>query len=578
MRDRATEYAEKVVIGDITAGKPHIQACQRHLNDLEKQGTKEFPYLWKPDKANEIIDFAETLTISEGEKPKPVKLFNNQCFDLGVPHGWVRMQDGYRRFRRSYESMARQNGKTFKNGIRASYYSNFGGYNQGKLFTAATKRRQANLAWEETAKFIRADPELSELYQIQDYKWTITALLTNCTIESLSKESGLDDGFRSIFNSIDEIHQHKDNSIYQALYRGTRGLKETLNSMITTRGHNLNSFCYEMDKYALNILSGVATAEDFFVDIYTMDEGDDYFDPKNFLKANPVLCQSDWGMEIQAKDAQTAKDMGGSELSDYIVKCCNVWYRDTANAFVNADKFEACGREIDFEDFRGKPCWIGLDLSSGGDLTSWSFEFEVANEENAWLSHSYMPRGRFAEHIITDIAPYDVWEKQGLITVTGGEADYKNDYKFIVRDLKNIIEKYELLPQGIGADPHNIDGILSDLEEMGCPITFITQSAKQLNDATCDMQLMVDSLKMHYPKANELMAWSFVNAITVSNSFGEIKVDKQNNGKNSKYKRIDPVDSSINAHVIYLAGKKEVKVDLNAEMERYLSQMGWSEG
>ena len=110
--DRATQYAEKVAIGDIVAGQPHIQACKRHLNDLERQGTKEFPFTWKAEKSNEIIGFGETLTIAEGESPQPVHLFESQCFDLGVPMGWVN-QNGYRRFRRSYESMARQNGKSY---------------------------------------------------------------------------------------------------------------------------------------------------------------------------------------------------------------------------------------------------------------------------------------------------------------------------------------------------------------------------------------------------------------------------------------------------------------------------------
>ena len=40
--DRVTEYARKVVAGEVIAGKLHILACQRHLNDLEKQNTKEF--------------------------------------------------------------------------------------------------------------------------------------------------------------------------------------------------------------------------------------------------------------------------------------------------------------------------------------------------------------------------------------------------------------------------------------------------------------------------------------------------------------------------------------------------------
>ena len=99
MRDRATAYAERVVSGDVVAGELHVQACRRHLRDLERQGTDEFPYLWVPEKSEEILDFAETLTIVEGDEPRPVRLYGCQTFDLGVPMGWVNRK-GYRRFRR----------------------------------------------------------------------------------------------------------------------------------------------------------------------------------------------------------------------------------------------------------------------------------------------------------------------------------------------------------------------------------------------------------------------------------------------------------------------------------------------
>ena len=55
MKDRATAYAEQVVAGDVVAGELHIQACRRHLRDLERQGTDEFPYLWRPEKSEEIL-------------------------------------------------------------------------------------------------------------------------------------------------------------------------------------------------------------------------------------------------------------------------------------------------------------------------------------------------------------------------------------------------------------------------------------------------------------------------------------------------------------------------------------------
>ena len=129
--------------------------------------------------------------------------------------------------RNSPQTKGRQNGKTFENGIIGTYIGNFCGYNYGKLFTVATKKRQARLAWEEMAKFIKVDKDLQDMFDVKDYKSLIVCNLTNSTIEALSKEAGLDDGFRSIFSSIDEIHQHKDNRIYKAIYNGTGALDET---------------------------------------------------------------------------------------------------------------------------------------------------------------------------------------------------------------------------------------------------------------------------------------------------------------------------------------------------------------
>jgi phage terminase large subunit-like protein len=138
--DRVTEYAHKVVTGKVVAGELHILACQRHLNDLKKQRTKDFPYYYDPAKASEIITYAETLTIAEGDTPRSVKLLDSQAFDLGCTFGWYKQSNNKRRFRRRYKSIARQNGKTFENGIMGTYIAGFGGYSFGKLFTVATKK------------------------------------------------------------------------------------------------------------------------------------------------------------------------------------------------------------------------------------------------------------------------------------------------------------------------------------------------------------------------------------------------------------------------------------------------------
>jgi phage terminase large subunit-like protein len=576
--DRVTKYATSVVNGKVKCGQLHRLACQRHLDDLKKQNTKGFPYYWDVDAANRVLEYAETLTIAEGLEPKAVKLIPSQVFDIGCTFGWKKSQDGMRRFRRRYKSMARQNGKTFENGILGTYIAGFSGYRHGKLFTVATKKRQARLAWEEMSKFITIDPDLSELFSVKDYKSLILAEESECTIEALSKEAGLDDGFRAIFASIDELHQHKDNSVYKAIYNGTRALPETLVSMITTRGKMLNSFCKEMDDYAIKVLKGLTTADDFFIDIYCLDPDDDIWDEKNWIKANPFLCLDKEKMATLRQDARTARDMGGMDLADFLCKSLNMWVKNTDDQFIDPDAWKACGSERKLKDIVAAghtECYVGLDLSSGGDLTTLALEFPLENSTYYIYSHSFMPRGRLEEHIETDLAPYALWEQQGLITVTGGSTDYMNDYKFIVAHLKELRDRLGLTFKSIGIDPHNAPGVMQDLEEFGCPVVTITQSARNLNDATVAVQLLTKGGQLEYDQANELLTWSMINAAIVRNSFEEIKVDKK---PGARFKRIDPVDALIDSHYVTLLNSGEnAPLDINEALNDFLDFMGWAD-
>lgn len=573
VQDRATLHAERVVSGQEPSCLTHRMACERHLNEIAKQGTKEFPFVWCPEKSEKILRYAEMLTIAEGAQPRPVRLHDFQCFDLGVPFGWVHAETGFRRIRRKYKSVARQNGKTFENGITGSYIANWGGYNFGKLFTAATKKRQARIAWEEIQKFITVDKDLQALFDVKDYKSLIIAKRTGCTIEALSRESGLDDGFRAIFCSVDEIHQHKDNGIYKALYNGQASLDEALISMITTRGKSLNSFCREMDDYCLQILAGTAEADDFFVDIYTLDKEDDPFDESVWYKANPHLVTVPSALEQLRRDAQTAKQMGGFEMSDYMTKRQNLWYEYGDTQYITPNEWKLGRTELTIENMRGRRCFAGLDLSSGGDLTSLALLFPLDDGKIYVWSHSYIPAKRLEEHIITDTAPYDVWAKSGLLTPSEAVGGLKNDYLQIVADLKELQEKFEINIACIGYDPHNADAFLEELDTLGAPLLEVKQSARFLSDTTVDFALEVKAGNVLYDQRNALMSWSIVNAKKTKNSFGEIKVDKE---VNARHARIDVVDAIIDAHVAYRKSSKEETPDYETVVEDYLKKMGWA--
>ena len=85
MTDRVTAYAKEVVksgrypdTGQL-CGDLHILACKRHLRDLERQNTKDFPYYWDADASERVLDFSGTLTLSEGIEPRPLRLTPSVC-------------------------------------------------------------------------------------------------------------------------------------------------------------------------------------------------------------------------------------------------------------------------------------------------------------------------------------------------------------------------------------------------------------------------------------------------------------------------------------------------------------------
>ena len=152
------------------------------------------------------------------------------------------------------------------------------------------------------------------------------------------------------------------------------------------------------------------------------------------------------------------------------------------------------------------------------------------------------------------------------MVLTSGLYGIKTDYKRVLEDLKYLIEEFDLNVIGCGYDRHNIAGILADLESiLPCDLTDIPQSAQSLNDATVDFQLSVKAGLIQYDKRNQLLTWSLLNAVTVANSFGEIKVDKH-----SVTNRIDAVDAIIDAWKLYFLNKGE-SVDGEALLEEWLN-------
>jgi phage terminase large subunit-like protein len=279
------------------------------------------------------------------------------------------------------------------------------------------------------------------------------------------------------------------------------------------------------------------------------------------------------------EDAKKAKSMGGEELRYFLTKSLNIWVTNSETAFIDLEEWEKCGSNRTLEDFRGKKAICGLDLSSGGDLTSLALEFpyedpETGDKKYYLYSHSFIPKRRMQEHMDKeDNAPYVIWEREGLLTATTAAGGIKTDYKTILAHLHKIVDEYEIDLTAIGYDPHNASAFLVDLEDFGCDLVEIKQSARSLNDATIDFQLEVKANSIEYNESNKLLTRSMNDAILSDpNSFGEIKIDKM-----LQKHRIDPCDAVICAHKLAMGVEVE-EITTNQSVEAYLSMFGEEAG
>ena len=580
--DRTTEYAKLITGGGRICGHSEYLACKRHLDNLAQ---KDFPYIFDVKQAEYHIGLANELTIGEGTEKRKLKTRGFQNFIIGSLFGWRLKRSRLRRFREAYIQVGRQNGKSFLAGEMCNDFATFSGYEFGRVFCTATKQDQANIVWDEVDKFIESDSELKELYKIRKYTREIFSLVTGTVIKAIGRDTKSADGFRSVLAVVDEYHAHATDEMYNLMLDGQVNVDNALTLAITTAGFNLNSPCYAQYQLAKKILSGAVEKDSLFIYIAEMDDDDDIWEPRNWAKANPLILfnpddtLNEEKLRNYAEKAIDAKEKQGEKLVNFLTKSLNRWVTYSGGAFIDAEKWAACGSELTLADMRGRECYLGVDLSSGGDLTSIALVFPPVDDDSrvyVW-SHSYMPELRLSEHENSDDAPYRIWAAAGLLTLTNGEGTYgiKTDYHFITAELSAIITAHNLQVVGCGYDGHNAGAFLPDLDSvLDCDLTEIKQSARSLNDATIDFQLSVKAGTVVYDKHNALLTWSMVNAtISRPNSFGEIKIDKI-----TQTNRIDPCDAIIDAWKLYFSQKRDEKPDGSAALSAWLDITEKKEG
>lgn len=539
-RNRAREgcpvraYAQGVVAGTVPACKWVRLACERHLRDLET--AHERGLWWDQEAADAAIAFFALLRHSKGRwNDEPFELSPWQAFIVGSIFGWKRW-DGLRRFRIVFVEVPRKNGKTTLAAGIALFLFVCDGEAGAEIYSAATKKDQARLVFNDAKAFVAKSEDLNEV--VTRWKAQLEIPELRSKFEPLGADADSLDGLNPFVVVCDEIHAWKSRDMWDVLLTGMGSREQPLALVITTAGDFSESIYNELHTDAEQVLEGVVADDEVFGFIATIDAEDEWTDPAAWAKANPGL-----GVSLREEElASVIKRAGRQPASVNKVKRNRLNVRTAAlDAWIRLDLWDKCGTPWDAAELLGKPCYGGLDLANTSDLAAFvlSFPWGVSRGEPVYRLKCWFwcpgdsEEGHAAEKLRRKLFP---WVQAGHVEFTDGTSI---DLGRIEQVVKEAAQVYDL--RAVCYDPWNAGATAQALEAAGIRVERFTQNSNTYNEPSRAFERAIgDGRLLH--GGNPVLRWMASNCVAKTNGAGYLMPDR----KRSRDK-IDGIPASIMA-------------------------------
>lgn len=537
--DPVTAYAKSVVSGKQIAG-PHVRAaCQRHLDDLE-HGHKRGLVFDKAAALRAIGFFEDVLCLNGGDfEGVPFKLLGWQKFIVGSVFGW-KTADGYRRFRVAYVETAKGSGKSPLAAGVGMYGLVADGEARAEIYAAATKKDQAMVLFRDAVAMWQQSPELRRRLTpsgVGERVWNLAYASAGSFFRPISADDG-QSGPRPHISLIDEVHEHRTNTVVEMLRAGTKSRRQALIFMITNSGSSKTSPCWGYHDYAAKVCAGTLTDDSFFGYVCALDEGEDPIrDEKCWTKVNPSLQEANLpGVKYLREQVNEARGMPSKEALVRRLNFCQ--WTDAENPWISADVWFSAQQEYDWRDLRGRRAYFGVDLSSTTDLTALVFYVEPEAEGEPWklVPFAWVPEEGLQRKEEMDRVPYLAWRAAGHLEVSPGRAVSKLQ---VAKKLAEMSSFFEL--QGGAYDRWRIEDFkaLAADNDVALPeLTPFGQGYKEMSPAIEAFEIALLNEQVVHP-GNPVLTWCAANAVTV--------MDDAENRKLSKGKATGRIDLMVAA-------------------------------
>jgi phage terminase large subunit-like protein len=170
---------------------------------------------------------------------------------------------------------------------------------------------------------------------------------------------------------------------------------------------------------------------------------------------------------------------------------------------------------------KGRPMYVGMDLSSTKDLTAL---VGVLPDDDGFdvLCQFFVPSDSIKERVTRDRVPYDEWAKQGFLIRTPGNVV---DYEYIRATLKDWAAEFAI--KTIAFDPWNATDLVTRLQEQdGFTCVPMRQGFNSLSAPTKALETAILSRTLRHD-GHPVLRWNISNVSVETDATGNLKPSKK---------------------------------------------------
>jgi len=532
----AVKYCADVVAGRLVAGKWLRLACDRQQRDRERaEVNPSWGFVWSSWHANDVCDFVEKLPHVEGTwSTATIELQPVQVFILTTLFGW-RTSAGRRRFSMAYICAARKFAKSTLAAAIALYCLTCEGEPGPQIIIGATTGTQAMKVFRPALEMVKRTPDLREAFGVVAWAHSITCDHNGGFIQTINAKGSTQDGWNPYLAILDELHAHPTPALFNVIRSSLGSRADQLVLVVTTAGYNVSGICYEQEAMVKKILETVVTVDHYFGVIFAIDDEDSVFDERVWMKANPMLGITPT-LEKMREYAAEARN-SPSTLGEFTAKRCNRW-TGAAQAWLNLARWDACGdTTLTLDAFKGKPCWIGVDLSDCNDITATVHVFELGADLVAF-PRFYFPADLVAEHQASTTAHYAAWARDGLLELTDGNAI---DFNRIESDIRQSLERFDV--RAVVGDRYQSAQMMTSIATDGHPARVVAKNAAVWTSPAQELEKRILARTFRHT-AHPIFRWMASN-VCVTRRVDKSLVTKKDTP--FSLNKIDGIDATIAA-------------------------------